>query len=386
MQKSHFVYCSLSLSILFICLSLQVFAQNIDIAVVNKNGLNPIPFVVIKATFKSSINTSTHFVTLADENGKASIPIPVGANDSLILTFKCLGCNDTVVYIPNPAKKNKTKLIHLSTNAIDLPEVKIKPINANSYFLAAMNKALQQNIPETSDSILYTQLHIENNQQVREIQALLNVHHTKISNRFHKSFMGKICVDSIYRSMVKEWNGYEHGDHLMDLINKNPFRYSNDLPSLPEQSKQFSSRLLSDTANLILIESWMPIKNFPNHKAYVLSQINASDSSFNWIKMIQSKESADLNSDWKLISSTFEIQINKNGIPFSTKLEYTHNVRKKDTSVYAWIVSESFSASIISTSNEKTCTGSPYTGLYRSQYSKFKGAKKVFSNLPPESN
>ena len=366
---------------------MQVHTQSLSFYVKNKEGKSAVPFAMVQITYSTNQGTSNKLTSLSDLNGFISFPSSNSKEQILSILVKAYSFQDTIFSI-STSSQSAVLNIFLTPNVTLLPEAIVKPTSPFPILITATINAINKNKQETIDSVLYTQLHYENNNAAREIISLLHIQHPQVNHEFHKPFNGKIYVDSMYRSIVKEWNGYEHGDHLIDLINQNPFRYANFLPSSTQETNAMNANILADTNNCYLMEVWLPDPSFTRNKLYLLTQIRKSDSTFQWIKIIKSKQETYESTDWKLLTSEMDMYFDEHGKMISIQLNYSHSVRKKDTPIYAWIVTESFNLKVLSSyiNNKKTCTGFPYTGLYRSMYPVYSSAKKSFSELKPEGN
>ncbi len=117
-------------------------------------------------------------------------------------------------------------IIELDEKAFDLPMTTIQGLSAKEIIHKAI-KNLEQNFADTNLLLqsFYRQYHKEDDHYVRLIEAIVITEEQPYINNINFSKSEKQFLKALRRSDVMEINKAQHGDHLMDLLNENPFKF-----------------------------------------------------------------------------------------------------------------------------------------------------------------
>ena len=194
----------------------------------------------------------------------------------------------------------------------------------------------------------YVQIHQENNQYVRYIEANVYVEKAGYDFNTKQAQEEKFAIQDIRKSYNYEQNGEQHGDHLVDLFAEDPVQYiSNNMLNI-KNIDLYNWNMNQQLQGVYSLEfqnkPWESSKNivgviFINPTDYTLLGINYSETPN--ITVRQEKQSS-----WEFMSGSYEIRFQKQGEIFTVdKIDkkYHHLVRHPSNPKYIlYEVSEEF--------------------------------------------
>ena len=165
----------------------------------------------------------TNQATTANENGNFSFSFVQSQND--IVVFSLMGYHPKEILI-NTLSNSDSLIVELDVKAFDLPVTEIPGLAAKEVVRKAIRN-LKQSFPD-SNLILqsfYRQYHKEDNQYVRLLEAIVITKEQPYRNYMNSIKSEKVFIKALRRSDVTEENKAQHGDHLIDLLNENLFKF-----------------------------------------------------------------------------------------------------------------------------------------------------------------
>lgn len=262
-----------------------------------------------------------------------------------------------------------------------LPQVRISSTLADSLVHEAF-KAIAHNYPQQPVvyPALYRQVHMENEQYVRLIEAALEVREPAYANRpFWKDYTG-VHVFEMRRSEVFEANGDQHGDHLMDLLGDDPILYYKGTFLNPSAGKDVLFWM--DTSHVDVTDSVVVVgyqchtpgdSRVEDGKIFIHQPdmaIVRVESNRHRNKNIALASSAS-GHEWDLQQGGRVVQFIKRGGVYcldSMEMWYTHNVCEHDFPSKAWRVTEQFSLWADRPNGDTTQSFSQFGNLYGRHY------------------
>lgn len=294
----------------------------------------------------------TNQATVSNEHGVFSFSFIKSPNDTVV--FSLIGYDKKEIAI-NTLSANDSLSIELTEKAFDLPVTQIPGLSAKEMVRKAI-KNLKQNFPDSNLWLqsFYRQYHKEDDSYVRLIEAIVITNEKRYHDYVNSDKSEKVVVRALRRSDVREENKAQHGDHLMDLINENPFKFPTgsvlnlkgidyfdfhftESKTAGETVIEFSSVLSSDVKvqhGLIFIEDEtfvikrLIIETFPNQNSKVRHFAAAGEPYL-----------------WKFRNGKYEISFRKiNGQVIFDRMvkSYTHYLFDSKVNSLAHIVEENF--------------------------------------------
>ncbi|HWB62155.1 MAG TPA: carboxypeptidase-like regulatory domain-containing protein [Chitinophagales bacterium] len=287
---------------------------------------------------------------LSDDNGYFELPIPkVNLNDSLHVSF--IGYQPQNLSIKN-YKAGDTLRIMLGTEVLTKQEAVIVATNARGVLLKAIDN-LKKNL--YTDSLIatgfYRQYHKENGKFVRLLEADVSVAFN-VKNPYRYEFHELVQVNKQRRTENYERNvdANNHGDHLVDLLEQNPFSY-NKRTFLNARNLDFFSPKFEeeDTDHYIIKTQYKE----PSSKTLDRARIWVDKGSYAITRIEIEKfpnpyyvrTQYEKESIWKLVNETDVIELASiNGKFFVSTLlrTYNHHVVDLKTGEVQFIVEETF--------------------------------------------
>jgi hypothetical protein len=180
---------------------------------VNKSGL---PFCTI-----SILNSNQ--ATLAKENGSFDFSFLRHRSDTLLISM--LGYTAKKITVDS-IKIKDSLIIELVPETFEIPVINIEGLSAKETVIKAI-KNLSENFPDSPMLVqsYYRQVHKEDNEFVRLIEAIVITNEMPRPYYQNKVANEKVFISCLRRSNVYEQNHEQHGDHLTDLLDENPFKF-----------------------------------------------------------------------------------------------------------------------------------------------------------------
>lgn len=255
--------------------------------------------------------------------------------DSLII--KHLGHITKSVTLASMISQKNSKIV-LEKAEYGLSEVKVKGMKSSTIVKIAKEK-IENNHPKEpySYSGFFRQLHQENGRYVRLIEADVSV----LDKGFYKELKDeKYQLNELRRSYVYEQNGEAHGDHLSDLIHKNPIKHPINTIFTKNGMKYYEFKLagtlLYDDRNYYEVNFETKDKAHSQMLEEGTLWIDTEDYGILYYKIetINDRGSgSDGNSgkfDWEFIGEAYELKNIRDGdilYPAFISHTYTHNLK-----------------------------------------------------------
>jgi len=268
------------------------------------------------------------------------------------LVVKHLGYLTKEIALTSEVVQKIGKLV-LKATEYGLTEVRIKGLKGSSII-----KKVIENMPNNysespySFAAFFRQVHKENGKYVRLLEADVDIY----DKGFYKDLRDeKYSLNKLRRSYVYEQNGEAHGDHLSDLIHKNPVKHPNGTifskngmryyEYTLEKSLNFDNRAYyhvtfetKDKAHSQMLEKgtvWVDKEDF-SVLYYKIETINDRGSG---------SDGGSGNFDWEFIGEAYELKFKRrNNLLYPTLMKhtYTHNLKHKTFNSLDFEVIESF--------------------------------------------
>jgi len=160
---------------------------------------------------------------VADDHGRFTISFHAKEDDSL--SFTIMGYTEKIIPVHALSPEDSLNIM-LEEKIFDIPPVVITGISAKE----AVRRGIKNVKFIFPDSLMltdgfYRQYHKENNKYVRLLEAVVVTREEPWSFYGHSAGNEKVLVKALRRSDVYEENREQHGDHLMDVLNENPFKF-----------------------------------------------------------------------------------------------------------------------------------------------------------------
>lgn len=292
-----------------------------------------------------------NLVTLSDNLGFFHLIVNIDMiNDSLIIRH--LGHQNKSIALLELISQKNSKIL-LMNHEYGLGEVKVKGLKALTLIKKARESIESNYCP---DPYVYTgfyrQFHEENGQYVRLIEADVAV----LDKGFYKEFRDeRFKLNKLRRSHVSEKNGEAHGDHLSDLVHKNPIKHPlntifskngvkyyeftiNDIFSYDERTYYNVSFETKDKAHSQMLERgtlWVDTDDF-SLLFYKIETLNDRGSG---------SDGGSGRFNWEFIGEAYELKFERGQdylFPSEMKHTYTHNLRHNTFQSMDFEVIESF--------------------------------------------
>jgi hypothetical protein len=318
--------------------------------------------------------------TYANDSGRFSLSLSMESaqNDSLLL--RSIGYRDTIIAIADVIRAKSDK-IALQPKIFHTPEVSINGLKAEDLVRKAIEHIpanMQSDALELKGN--YYQWHRENDRYVRFIQAGISIWSPSYSSLGKRGRMvERISIDRLRRSNVYEQNGFEHGDHLSDLMLENCLRYPIGGPLNLKSLSLYAFEYADVQASHPGLEEVAFFYHHPGDEVIQSGSMLIELGSFA-IQYIQvnsypsNSHFESEHSDWVLLNSTVDLHFmpgEKGYYLHSARQQYNHEVWDSKLASYRYLVEETFLwvADSVEISGDQARSGfHSFTNLYDRNY------------------
>ncbi len=306
-----------------------------------------------KATLPFAIVSIKHTnqATVANEQGSFSFSFIKSDNDTIVFSMFGYEKKESGV---NTLLKNDSLKVELDEQVFDLPVTPITGLTAKEVVRKAI-KNLNQNFPDTELLIqsFYRQYHKEDNHYVRLIEAIVVTDEKPYRSYISAFKPEKVAITAISRSNVLEENKSQHGDHLIDLLTENPFKFPIGSVLNSKGIDYFNFHFVnSDTGETIIqfssvLSSQDKIQNgfiFIDEKTFFIKRL-ITESFPNPNSKVRHFAGTGENYLWKLRNGKYNISYkNMSGVIVYDHIikSYTHYLFDAKVNSLAHIVEENF--------------------------------------------